>query len=128
MALYATDLPAEISRGFYRNYLESSGWRYSGQWEGQDNSQPIQWGLGAQWPFADTDAQEQSFSFLAGKSEETSELWFTPSEAMRQAKTTGQTVYIIQIVYTQDKTRRARECPPQGGRLCEEDWWEINIP
>jgi hypothetical protein len=128
MALYATNLPPEVPRANYRNYIENSGWRYDGQWEGQDNSRPIQWGLDAQWPFADTDAQEQSFSFLASASQKTSDLWFTPSEAMRRAKTIGQTVYIIQIVYTLDKTSRARRCPPARGGLCERDWWEINTP
>ena len=89
MALYATNLSPEDVRIFYRNYLQNPEWGYGGQWEGQDNSRSIQWSLDAQWSFAETDSQEQSFGFLASESKNTSTMWFTPGEATERAMATG---------------------------------------
>lgn len=128
MALYATDLPPETVRTFYLDYLQNSQWDSVGQWEGHNNGQRNQWGAGANWPFADADSRQQTFSFLASESKHTSELWFTPNEATRKAIASGQTVYIIQIVYTEDRDVRERRCPPYGGDTCERDWWELHEP
>ena len=124
-ALYATELSPEAARTFYLDYLQNSQWDSVGQWEGQvSHGQPEQWCARADWPFADADSREQAITFLANKSE----LWFTPSEATRRGIINGQTVYIIQIVYTEDKAVRERKCPPNVGGTCERDWWELNKP
>ena len=128
MALYATDIAPQQVSDFYGDYLQHSDWSYGGHWEGQDNGRVMQWGLNAHWLFDQASQQEKQFMFLAERSTDTSELCYSPKEATVAAMAAGQTVYIIQIVYTQDKTTNARECPPGVVGNHENEWWDINIP
>ena len=112
VAQYATNLSPKDARTFYRTYLRRSAWRYGGEWEGHDNSGVVaQWGLEAKWPFTEARAQEQAFVFLASESKNTFD---------------GQTVYSIQVVYTQDRAVRDRECPPDRLTVFEKACWEMS--
>jgi len=56
-----------------------------------------------------------------------SELWYFPVEASGAANAAVQTVYLVQIVYFQDKAVYERECPPDLGGACEDEWWQTEI-
>lgn len=128
MALYSTELSPEAARAFYLGHFQASQWDSVGQWEGQHNGQLVQWGVRAEWPFAGTDFREETIMFLAQESRNASALWFTPVKATKRAIASGRTIYIIQIVYTEDRAVRDRECLPYSGGECEKDWWELNVP
>lgn len=113
MALYSTNLSWETVFAFYQDYGAQSQWECSAHWPG---------GVTCNWPFSTERNQEEQLNIVVNH--DNSELWYSPVEASRAANAAGQTVYLVQIVYFQDKAVYERECPPDLRGACEDEWWQ----
>ena len=99
---------------FYREFLQKPKWIYDGEWAGT-----TQRSISGHQAVPEPLAEDIQFYVLMDKSEEVSELWYSPPEAIRRAVNAGQTVYIVKVSYFQDIT--IQHCPPV-------DWWRVETP